>query len=219
MSAPRDWSVFPQSRSEFPASLQEFPESRLLPFHTIWEFTQYIFGSFLTGCIAIEILRTILTRNTTIRYYSQVVKEEEENYAVYVYKYLLQLKLLTTDLKQAITSGEVAACIERLYTMRIELILPFLYDMSIYGLLYPSILALIVTFTMYYTPFVTIHVFMAVFQQGIYAYFLRAILCFAYYPLRHLQESLHRRLIDENYLIGRTLVNNNVQVSVVVVCI
>jgi hypothetical protein len=185
---------------------------------------RFLGNALFTGLVTAQMLRSVLTNNAVLAYLQGAAALEDQipgatatlafeaSGAYRFLRFLENLKQLPIDVRLALHNGTYNTRALRLKELQAQLIMPFLREVAVKGLLCSAILAVTLSVTLLGKAVSTPAVLFCGFQCGAYLYGLRCLLCLLYYPYRSSQQAFHNRILNDNYLIGRTLVNNASQV-------
>lgn len=190
--------------------------------------TGLLSNALFTGLVTAQMARSVLTNNAILAYLQQAADVEGVNNsnatdaagvhaaktstAYRFVRFLEQLKVLAIDVRLALNNGTYNTRALRLREIEKQLVRPFLREVLIHGVLLAALLAMGWSLLLFGTVRSSPEVLFSGFQCATYLYAVRCVFCLVYYPLRSSQQALHRKILDDNYLVGRTLVNNAAQV-------
>jgi hypothetical protein len=182
---------------------------------------RYLGTCLLTGIAATHLLLAMLTSNSAEHYFEAIVEaelpagdpEQQDWIADTIHSLLTFLacfKQLQREVSHALQDGDYTAEGLFLREITLQLVIPFFGEACGRGVLSAGSLAALVGWAVTDD---SMHHMKSTFQLAIYAMVARYLVCFLYHPVRTAAKALHTQVMNSNYLVGRTLVNNSSKVS------
>lgn len=218
-------AVFTPNNVEALLHAPRLPSGALAPANwnilTLRGVLRFLGKALVTGGITAQLLRSLFTNMYLLAFLRFSISADEHGNpalpascsASQFVAFLEHLTLLPMDVKLALNNGTYTNEALRLAQIRRQLVMPFLHDVGAKGLLGAVFTSMVVSVLKFGTVVSTPEALQFGFRVAACLYVLRCVLFVLYYPLRSILRSVHAQIMDDNYLIGRTLVNNTVQVQ------
>jgi hypothetical protein len=186
----------------------------------------YLGTCLLTGIATTHLLLAMLTSRGAERYFATIVEAETEPLVVApeqhwiadtihsLLTFLEYFKQLQTEATHAVQDGNYTAEGLRLREIVHQLVIPFFSEACGKGVISTALLAALVGWAAMDD---SLNLMQSTFQLAVYAIAARYLVCFLYHPVRSAAKALHTQVMNNNYLVGRTLVNNPSKVCYVVI--
>jgi hypothetical protein len=182
----------------------------------------YLGTCLLTGMATTHLLLAILTSRNAEHYFADIIEAEPPAGAPEVHwiagsihhlvTFLEYFKQLQKETTHALQDGDYSVEGLRLREIRNQLVVPFFTEVCGKGVVCSAVFAASVGLIAVKE---SLKLAEASFQLAVYAFAVQYLACMLYHPVRSAAKALHTRVMNSNYLVGRTLVNNPSKVSIV----
>jgi len=162
--------------------------------------------------------RQILTSNSAIAYLGTLATEQPDSALADLYRWAAALKQIPFEIALALHGRLYTVDSLKLRQLQTVLLRPLIVELLVQCILVSVVIAMCLC---YFDRGLVVNTqfLYSEFQIGVYLYVLRQLCVLLYHPLCGVLRGVHKQVLNDNYLIGRTLVNNNVaQVKKLCMC-
>ena len=170
-------------------------------------------------CVAIivaSMCRMILCSQTAITYLEGVAEQHPHSMLAALYQWVIALKLVPVEIRLALNIDDDVTLRNEVLTQKLRnvthhVLRPLIAEICLQCLLIAVVIAVALhRVDISYFPTLG-YTWQSEFQMGVLFYVARRACVLSYYPLCSAAAALHKQVLNDNYLIGRTLVNNHPQ--------
>jgi len=170
-------------------------------------------------CVAIivgNVCRMILCSQTVITCLEGVAEQHPHSMLAALYQWVITLKLVPVEIRLALNIDDDVTLRNEVLTQKLRnvthhVLRPLIAEICLQCLLIAVVIAVALHWVdINYFPTLG-YTWQSEFQMGVLFYVARRACVLSYYPLCSAAAALHKQVLNDNYLIGRTLVNNHPQ--------
>lgn len=165
---------------------------------------------FVLSCVVSYVAHSLLTSESVMGYLANLPGRREDPTLHAIHEWMLNTKHLPKRALTAVANLQFTERALRLSSIQSHVLFPFVYEIGVRCIAYSAIAAVIAV-TVFFRANTTIELLSSAFQQCVYLYLIGRTYYVMYAPVKGFGDALNRQVLNDNYLIGRTLVNNHPQ--------
>lgn len=170
-----------------------------------WKIAQY----YALSCVVSYFAHSLLISQAVTSFLAAPQRRQDPALEA-INQWILNMRDLPKHTLNAIVNYQFTAHQMRLQSIQAHVLYPFVHEIGVKCIIYSAVAAVIAV-TAFFRVNTTVELVGSAFQQCVYLYLIRRAYLVAHTPVKELLDALNQQVLNDNYLIGRTLVNNHPQ--------